>query len=166
MNAQFAAAVWVAVQIAVLAGWASYEHARLLTGAGMSILVRVEPVDPRDLLRGQYMQLGYEISQPRRFTGGESAFDDGQVVWAELHPEGDFYVPHALHAERPSDVDPHAVIVLGRIESGRIRYGVEDYYVPEGTPTPNWQDLTVRLRIGDDHVPRIEAVYLDGEYWP
>ncbi|MCO6456352.1 MAG: hypothetical protein J5I93_13720 [Pirellulaceae bacterium] len=49
---------------------------------------------------------------------------------------------------------------------GGLEFGVERYFVPEGTETPSARDLTVQLRVGADHRPRIETVFLNGERWP
>ena len=35
----------------------------MLVSQGREIILTVTPVDPRDLLRGDYVRLGYEISQ-------------------------------------------------------------------------------------------------------
>jgi uncharacterized membrane-anchored protein len=52
-------AVLVAViQIGFL-GWSIMGRAAILR-EGREVLLKVEPVDPRDLLRGDYVRLGYE----------------------------------------------------------------------------------------------------------
>ena len=43
-------------------GWIIAGRAAILRD-GQEILLKVEPVDPRDLLRGDYVRLGYEISR-------------------------------------------------------------------------------------------------------
>ena len=50
----------VALQVLALAGMVLYRE-RWLAG-GTKILLKTQPVDPRDLFRGDYVRLGYEIS--------------------------------------------------------------------------------------------------------
>ena len=58
------AAIWIVFQLLFFAGWAFWEEAHLADGSGQSILVKVAPVDPRDLLRGQYFRLAFDFSSP------------------------------------------------------------------------------------------------------
>ena len=60
-NIVIAAAVLALAQIGFL-GWMIAGRAALLRN-GQEVLLKVEPVDPRDLLRGDYVRLGYEISR-------------------------------------------------------------------------------------------------------
>ena len=160
------AAAWVVIQLAFFVGWASLEQARFEPGVGSSILVRVRPVDPRDLLRGQFMQLGYEFSRldPELLIGPRPS--PGSGIWVVLRPDGEFHVPERVQAEQPAGLPPGQVAIAGSVEGSRFVFGIERYFVPEGTETPDWEDLTVRLRVGRDGRPRIEEVYLSGVPWP
>lgn len=167
MNRTIFAIVWISIQSCYLAGWAVYEARRLLPGVGESILVRTAPYDPRDLLRGQYMRLRYAFSRPP----GAVRIDAGTTVWVVLRPDtmdGEaFYEPVAHFLSRPQAVNAGDVVIRGSGDGpGRLGFGIEKYFVPEGTETPNARDITVRLRIGEDHRPRIETVYLRGKPWP
>lgn len=136
-------------------------------GVGDSILVKVVPIDPRDLLRGQYMRLGYEFSRlSGQWVRNQEVSPSSAIVWVVLHSEGKFHVPKEFRQQRPQNLGPEEVALCGHIEGGRITFGIESYFVPEGTETPNWNDLTVRLRVGEDGRPRIEQVYLSGVPWP
>ncbi|MBI4224480.1 MAG: GDYXXLXY domain-containing protein [Deltaproteobacteria bacterium] len=152
------AAVWVCLQIIFFAAWAALEESHF--SSGDSILVKTVPVDPRDILRGQYLRLGYEFStQP-------AEGDYGNLVWVVLKPEGKFYVPvHSLKTP-PADLPPDQLFIQGRSEYSRIYFGVEKYFVPEGTKTPDPKDITVRLRINNRGRARIEEVYVRGKPWP
>ena len=50
----------IMLQILILAGMIGYRHYWVETGE--KIMLRVSPVDPRDLFRGDYVRLTYEIS--------------------------------------------------------------------------------------------------------
>jgi uncharacterized membrane-anchored protein len=160
------AAAWVGIQLVFFVGWAAVEEARLGEGVGTSVLVRVRPVDPRDLLRGQFMRLAYEFSWPDSSFVTSTLPSAGMTVWVVLRPEGEFHVPARAVIERPELLAPGEVVLQGRVAPGRFLFGIERYFVPEGTETPDWQDLTVRLRVGRDGRPRIEQVYLAGVPWP
>jgi uncharacterized membrane-anchored protein len=75
-------------------------------------------------------------------------------------------VPDHACAERPFSLPSGHVAILGRREHWRILFGVEQYFVPEGTGTPAQADTTVRLRVGKDARVRIEQVLVKGKPWP
>ncbi len=160
------AAFWVALQVLFFSLWAGLEEGRFAKGEGQSILVRTVPIDPRDLLRGQYIQLAYEFSRSG-FQSALTAGEAGGTAWVLLAPEAEFHVPRSLHHSRPADIARGEVLLRGTFDRfGMIRYGIERYFVPEGTETPEQRDITLRLRVGDDGVPRIETVYVRGMPWP
>lgn len=160
------AAAWIAVQVGFFAVWAMTEEKRLDPGEGRSILVETAPVDPRDLLRGQYMQLSYPFSRPGQFGDELGGVREGSEVWVVLAPEGRFHVPSRASIERPEALAPDEVALLGRLERWQIVFGIEMYFVQEGTPTPDQRDITVRLRVGDDGYARIEQIYVRDQPWP
>jgi uncharacterized membrane-anchored protein len=160
------AAAWVVIQLGFFVGWVSLEQSRFAPDVGSSILVRVRPVDPRDLLRGQFLQLGYEFSRMDSTLVASPRPGPGSRVWVVLAPEGDFHVPERAQVEQPDGLLPGQVAMTGRVERGLFVFGIERYFVSEGTETPNWEDLTVRLRVGRDGRVRIEGVYVSGVPWP
>src|SRR6266513_149736 len=93
---------WVGVQLLFFAGWTVREQVR--AASGPSILVKVVPVDPRDLLRGQYLRLAYEFSRPWDSTGARLQLPGDAPVWVVLRREGQFHVPKHLSLERPATV--------------------------------------------------------------
>jgi len=102
MNRLTLAGLWVGAQVLFFAGWAYREEARLTSGP--SILVRVVPVDPRDLLRGQYLTLGYEFSRDWDSMGAGAHLVSGTPVWVVLRPAAEFYVPARLSPTGPPTV--------------------------------------------------------------
>jgi uncharacterized membrane-anchored protein len=161
--------VWayVLVQAFFFVGWSGYEEARLTQGE--RVLVRIVPVDPRDLLSGQYLQLNYEFSRPRELAKKFPMPEIGADIWVvlTLEKEGKFHAPCALSAERPAGLPLGDAALKGRVACCEsIEFGIERYYVPEGTQTPDPKELTVRLRVRDDGVARIEQVLLKDKSWP
>lgn len=105
------------------------------------ILLRVVPVDPRDLFRGDYVNLSYEISRP---PSGPSeglqtspALTDrrdwqGREVYVTLAPDAD---GEHYHASRFSTAvpPPRTLFIAGTVtDRFRITYGIESYFVEEG----------------------------------
>ncbi|MGE3818750.1 MAG: GDYXXLXY domain-containing protein [Isosphaeraceae bacterium] len=91
------------------------------------VLLRVVPVDPRDFLRGDYVILSYEVSR----VAGDSS-QAGRPVYVALAPDDD---GRHYHADGVSDVpfDDGRLFLRGTRESwGRVRFGIESYYVQEG----------------------------------
>jgi uncharacterized membrane-anchored protein len=158
------AMAWVGLQILFFAGWAATEQRRLVTGS--SILVRTAPVDPRDLLRGQYLRLSYEFNRLPTLVDTGAPPQIGDEVWTVLTPAGEFHQPRGSFSSRPATLAPGEVAILGRVDGWRVLYGIEEYFVPEGSETPAQRDTTVRLRVGSDGLPRIETVLVRGKPWP
>ena len=108
--------------------------------SGETILLRVVPVDPRDLFRGDYVILGYEISRvPTDGIDGttpselQDASGDwlGRTVYVGLEPEEDgrHYRGSEVHFTPP----PSGRFIRGTLESrNRITFGLESFYVQEG----------------------------------
>ena len=121
---------------------------------GREIVLDVVPVDPRDLLRGDYVRLNYPIS---RLNGDIVEFPEhpykDMPIFVTLEHQGkpgeEKWVAVAASAVRPSLAGSDSKIVLqGRFQwswshrdrrTGEnrqgmsIRYGIETYFVPEST---------------------------------
>lgn len=161
------AAAWIALTVIFFAGWAAREASRFLPGAGASVLVKVAPVDPRDLLSGQFINLSYEFSRVNRDLVKGEMPAEGDAVWIVLAPKDRFHVPREMSRNRPSGVASNEVVIRGRVTGrDRVDCGVERCYVPEKTPTPDPRDITVLLRVGGDHRARIERVFVKDQPWP
>ncbi len=97
---------------------------------GETYYVHVVPVDPRDLLRGDYVILGYDFSRPPPgLLAGEPGPRD---VYVTLVPAGDgkHSVPAEYLRTPPTDGRP---FLKGRMSNqGRIEYGIESFFVQEG----------------------------------
>ena len=97
----------------------------LPTFGSPTVLLRVVPVDPRDLMRGDYVILGYEISTMPNYA------EPGATVYTLLQPERDgrHYRGVAVVTEPPTS----GRFIRGTCLGGnRIRYGIESYFVQEG----------------------------------
>jgi len=108
----------VAVPLATI-GWKEY---RLSTGE--RVLLRVQPVDPVDPFRGEYVALSYGIS---RLTLASPRI--GETVYVPLRRDGGEWRGGRISRERP----PRGLFIRGRVKPSGIEYGIETFYVEEGT---------------------------------
>ncbi|MDF2960054.1 MAG: hypothetical protein K0S39_1789 [Paenibacillus sp.] len=106
---------------------------------GNEIKLKTVPVDPRDLLYGDYVTLSYEISQlnPSLWKGEGELPKQGSRVYVLLKPVNGLYEATGIYAEKPATA-PDESVLKGRVRSSwteeiRVEYGLEQYYVPEGT---------------------------------
>ncbi len=140
-NIWLAAGLVAALQSAALIWMVAGRVALLKSGREMT--VEVVPVDPRDIFRGEYVILGYTFSG----TGDTVLPADtkrGDRVYATLKQgEGSKWDLVSVSQTYPDKVEAgHAVLSgvasdIWRTEApasvkGRIRYGIETYFVPEG----------------------------------
>lgn len=137
-----AAVVAAGLQTGVLATMISSSAGILADGVAVRLIA--QPVDPRDLLRGEYVVLGYEFSNldaallegPWPEAAGEVTLnvrlapsDDGywhpvKGSFGELPAEEGTVVLRSLPFQYEPQSQPPAQI--------SAQYGLERYYVPEG----------------------------------
>jgi uncharacterized membrane-anchored protein len=128
---------------------------------GTPILLETRPVDPRDLLRGDYVILRYDIS-----SVPVNAFTP-----PELRPEGEFSRLHRA-SWTPLTAEPGNVVLRGRaLPQGfggdtlpvalEVQYDIERYYVREGTGNPRGK-LTVLVSVPKSGRGIVRQVFVDG----
>jgi uncharacterized membrane-anchored protein len=125
----------VMAQLVLLLGMIAVRSVPLVTGK--TVLVRVQPVDPRDMFRGDYVILSYPFSRtsPELVQGlpaSEWGKWRGRPVYVPLVPDSD-----RVHwrADKLTVVKPESGVFLkGQMSQyGRLEFGIESYYVQEGT---------------------------------
>ncbi|OON68294.1 GDYXXLXY domain-containing protein [Hymenobacter sp. CRA2] len=111
-----------------------------VTNYGRTVTLRTSPIDPRDLLRGDYVTLNYDISQvPRRLWRGSAEPRRRRPVYVELQPDSaGFHRAVAVYPDEPATLPTGHVVLRGWVANAwrqglQLRYGLERYYVPEGT---------------------------------
>jgi len=102
---------------------------------GREVLLKTEPVDPRDLFRGDYVILNYEISSLdlSMLSGRADEFMPGDGVYVALDPSIKCASPIGIYKTEPKT----GVFVKGTIRNISrnnlsVKYGIENYFVPEG----------------------------------
>jgi uncharacterized membrane-anchored protein len=148
---------------------------------GREITLQTRPVDPRDFLRGDYVVLGYDISQlPAGALAGQPSAERNPVVFVKLAPNADgVYEAVSVHAA-PVAVTAPEILIRGRVSYScgstsrtfcdrlTIRYGLENYFVPEGEgkkleQARNQQKLRVVAAVLPSGRAAIKRLLLDGE---
>lgn len=148
---------------------------------GREVTLQTRPVDPRDLLRGDYVVLGYDISQlPAGALAGQPTAERNPVMFVKLAPDANgLYQAVSVHTE-PVTVTAPEVLIRGRIvyscgstsrtfcDKLQIRYGLESYFVPEGEgkkleQARNQQKLRVVAAVLPSGRAAIKRLLLDGE---
>jgi uncharacterized membrane-anchored protein len=168
------------VQIAFLS-WTILGRAQILR-EGREIVLSVEPVDPRDLLRGDYVILGYNISRVpvSLFTNTPALPENDSVertVFIRLKEgEDGIWQPVAASVDAPAaaalsdaEVDIRGTAYFARWESDAVRvtYGIERFYVPEGEGRQIERDLRTRsfrmkVAVSSNGTAQIKSLH-DGE---
>jgi uncharacterized membrane-anchored protein len=139
---------------------------------GTPILLETERVDPRDLLRGDYLILNYKISSVPTNLFSPPVGKDlpvGTKVFVALEPGGEFY---AVTRASTNEFQPAAgeLLVKGRSAGAwwnranliHVEYGLEKYFVREGTGNPTGK-LTVQAVVPSSGRASIKQVFLDGK---
>jgi uncharacterized membrane-anchored protein len=123
----------VGLQLMLLVGLIGSKQVTLLTG--QRVLLKTVPVDPRDLFRGDYVVLSYDISRIGREKWRDPSYQQGDTVYVTLRPEGKFWETEQVSRTAPGG---KTLFVRGTVtyvadDSLRLEYGIESYFVPEGT---------------------------------
>lgn len=130
-------AVYIAIlaQLAALCGMIALQlipHA-----SGTVVWLKVVPVDPRDMFRGDYVILSYEMSRvPSEISTNRAPGDpiSPRTVYVTLVPDADgkHHKAGQYLLERPAS----GLYLTGEETSwGRLEYGIESFYVQAGTGT-------------------------------
>ncbi|MCX6896611.1 MAG: GDYXXLXY domain-containing protein [Verrucomicrobia bacterium] len=139
---------------------------------GQLIMLETRPVDPRDLLRGDYVTLGYPISDvPLKLFSPAcpNVPDVGTTIYVALAPAANGFYEVARAATASFTPDGAQVLVQGKsrywwgaTNSVRVEYGLERYYVREGTGNPRGK-LTVQAAVPKSGRATIKEVFVDGK---
>ncbi|MCA1060776.1 GDYXXLXY domain-containing protein [Rossellomorea aquimaris] len=127
--------------ICLQAGWIGYQvySNETLLQNGETILLELQPVDPRSLLQGDYVELNYTISQIE-----DTAIDENGPITIVLrqnilgiHEYTGVYRFNgrwnAPYEKKPGDVLLNGKVTSSWDDSVQVTYGIEHFFIPEGT---------------------------------
>jgi uncharacterized membrane-anchored protein len=139
---------------------------------GKTITLETERVDPRDLLRGDYLILHYKISDvPTNLFSPPVSPDlpGGTKVFVALEPRGDFFAVARASTNQFEPSGNQILLQAARTWGGwsgtnvvRVEYGLERCYVREGTGNPRGK-LTVQAVVPASGRAKIRQVFVDGK---
>ena len=151
---------------------------------GTEIILKTAPIDPRDLMRGDYVRLTYEdisLVEGAKIAGDWPETESYQPIWLTLEPGEDGVAQvTALSLQRPEAISDAVHLKSQPVrlfagdsqrgETSRIglKFGIERYYVPEGEgleieQARNERRTTVAVRVSDDGEAQIARLMIDGK---
>ncbi len=180
----FAIAILAVIQTALLLG--IFAPRMYVLSTGTEVVLDVTPVDPRSLFRGDYVIITTEAhrfptppsgAQPGRTPGRinpshTKSTKIGAAVYAVLERDGTkpSWRIKSVGPDRPAALSSGETVMAGRRVHGfgGISYGIESYFVPEGTGKAienaiRNKSVTVKLAIDGDGTAAIKALMIDGK---
>jgi uncharacterized membrane-anchored protein len=157
-----------------------------LLARGTEVRLAVVPVDPRDILRGDYVILSYDLSMlDARELAGDDEFDWNDTIYVtiEKKPDSDLWQAVAItHARPEGRIALKGSVVDVRDETDRgegqprcadckrygVEYGLEQFFVPEGKGRElervrNDQRMQVDVAVSGGGRAALKRLLVDGE---
>jgi uncharacterized membrane-anchored protein len=143
---------------------------------GKVILLETLPVDPRDMLSGDYLMLRYKISDVQTNLFSPPVKKDlpyGTKIFVALAPgTNQFYAVTRASTNPLAPSSGTEVLLSGKTTYAwwnaassvqvHVEYGIERYYVAEGTGNPHGR-LTARVIVPASGHAKLQQVFLDGK---
>jgi uncharacterized membrane-anchored protein len=160
----------LALQTAWLLGTVATQEYAL--AHGKAILLETRRVDPRDMLRGDYLILNYKISDVPTNLFSPPVKKDlpyGTKIFVALVPGTNRFYEIARASTNELMPVANEVLLGGKSDerwwstnSIHVAYGIENYYVAENTGNPTGK-LTVQAVVPASGRPKIKEVLVDGK---
>ncbi len=164
--------------LTALIAWMIAERVFALAN-GREIVVAVQPVDPQDLFRGDYVRLRYDFSEidSGNIVGRFLHPDDDNDIYAVLKPQDGRYILDHVATTRP-DLDGGRAALKGTVRKSWVSanprgliwpdYGIGRYFVPQGhgrdiEKAVGEKRTDVVLAVADDGTAVIKALRIDGK---
>ncbi len=162
----------MAFQFLILSSVIGFKQYTVLTGE--TVVLKVQPIDPRSLFRGDYVSLMYDVSvlDTAALAGDDYPSD---TVWVELAKGDDGYWHAAAVYDSRRRVSDGHVLLKGKAEparfgggerSIRVAYGIEEVFVPEGSGRAvetTRQDIGVEVKVDRFGNAVARRILIDGE---
>ncbi|WP_338753243.1 GDYXXLXY domain-containing protein [Bacillus sp. FJAT-52991] len=131
-------------------GFTSWQKEQLLQH-GQLVALKLEPLDPRSLLQGDYVQLNYEMHT--KFFDKQDPLEGKVHVILEKSTDSvlvngkqvPIYKPKTfVSANQPAVVNEEKVTLQGKSKYGTLDLGIEHFFIPENTGQ-KWEDKNYAL---------------------
>lgn len=126
--------MWItlAVLLQLLVMSVQIGRSEAILAGGETVYLELLPRDPRSMLQGDYVDLHYHISEPPPSVDTGPLKDGAKLsVVLERTPSGVSEFKR-LHTKDYA-LQPGETVINGKWRWTRIEYGIEHYFVPEGT---------------------------------
>lgn len=147
--------------------------------AGELVVLKTEPIDPRSLFRGDYVRLRYDISTLAAADfPAVKGLRHNDTIYVSLQKGEAFWGPKAVSLT-PPEHGADIVVIKGRVnmswlrgldasDSVNVKYGIENYFVPEGEGLKlerlrNQQKVSLQIAVDAFGNAGIKAVLVDGK---
>lgn len=156
-------------------GWMIWDRAQILE-TGQTVRLAVEPVDPRDIFRGYYVTLNYEISriQPT-LLGSNDNFAKDDIVYVVLEKGAEELWQAVGISRTRQPTPPGQVTIAGRITYVRpgsvisvvVRYGIEQYFTQQDAAreielSRQGGDVEILAAVNASGTAAIKGIVVDG----
>jgi uncharacterized membrane-anchored protein len=171
----------------IFSGFILYKEYTLRTGT--EVVLKTEPVDPRDLFRGDYVTLNYEIStlDLEEIQAEDLYFDYNDRIYLALALENGYGVPKKIYRNPPDDelyikgtvkeviydweaYEDSSITEEPYLKELRVEYGIESYFVPEGRgieiESQQWtgrEGVDVKVVVDRSGNAVIKSLLIDGQ---
>jgi uncharacterized membrane-anchored protein len=169
------AVLWIALALGLIAS------KQQIIRTGQRILLETVPVDPRDLLRGDYVTLDYKICQIdlNKIPADQKQYNSGERIYVALQPQGAYWEPSGISKQFLKNNSSAQVFIRGKVEfcykeKMRVGYGIESFFIPEGAGKPieekmRWRavnreaatPVSVEVIVGQDGTAILSRLFLD-----
>ncbi|RJQ32667.1 hypothetical protein C4572_00755 [Candidatus Parcubacteria bacterium] len=163
----------VAIQVAILFSIIIFKF--LILSGGAEVYLRMEPVDPRDPFRGDYVTFRYDISTlDGVFFDSEEKIKKGDYIYVPLEKDGRFW---DLAGKVTKKMPAGGIFIKGVVENvdyagdfleeAQALYGIEEFFIPENSGRDlRFDDGLTLVSIGPKGDPVLKQIYINGKPWP
>ena len=168
------AVILLAALQTIILVWMVWDRVSILRSDDV-VTLKSEPVDPRDLFRGDYVTLTYGISRlPLDECRAKKASTSATRSISSWPSAPDTWRPVAVYRDYPTPGVGHKVIRGRIVDLARapatvsIAYGIESYFVPEGEGRAleeerNARNLSVEVALASDGEAAIKGLRIGDE---
>ncbi len=156
--------------IVILGTFIAYKQFTLTTGK--KILLKTVPVDPRDIFRGDYIALRYEIStiDLDKIASDYKNFQEDDSIFITLKRSEKYWDVQSISKIKP-ETKSDEIFIKGVVKRNyndilSIEYGIESYFVPEGKGKDierRVRDISIEISVDNFGNAVIDRIFINDE---